>query len=98
MKIHWLIGVALLMAGSVASAAQWQIEITNVTPGQTFTPILVAAHYGDSGVPGIGAPASDALAMLAEGATAGSLAISWQLSASFCARNSCHRSSATRVL
>jgi len=74
MKIHLLVGIALAMAASVASAAQWQIEITNVTPGQTFTPILVAAHYGDSGVPGIGAPASDVLAMLAEGGATDALA------------------------
>ena len=67
MKRQLLIGAALAMTAGVASAAQWQVEITNVTPGQTFTPILIATHYGDSGVPGVGAPASDALAMLAEG-------------------------------
>jgi len=64
---------ALLFLSGIATAASWQVEITNVTPGQTFTPILVATHYGSSGVPGIGAPASDALAMLAEGGATGPL-------------------------
>ena len=65
--------VALLSLTGIATAASWQVEITNVTPGQTFTPILVATHYGDAGVPGVGAPPSDALAMLAEGGATGPL-------------------------
>lgn len=63
----------LLSLSGVAAAAQWQVEITNVTPGQTFTPILVATHYGDAGVPGLGAAPSEALAMLAEGGATGPL-------------------------
>ena len=60
----------LLSVSGVAAAAKWRVEITNVTPGQTFTPILAAVHYGNSGVPGVGAAPSDGLAMLAEaGAT-----------------------------
>jgi hypothetical protein len=72
--IKKLIAVAALLSISgVASAAKWRVEITNVTPGQSFTPILVASHYGDSGIPGLGAPASEALAMLAEAGATGPL-------------------------
>jgi hypothetical protein len=64
---------AFLSLSGLATAASWQVEITNVTPGQTFTPILVATHYGNAGVPSLGAPASEALAMLAEGGATGPL-------------------------
>jgi hypothetical protein len=65
--------VALLALSGTAVAAKWHVQITNVTPGQTFTPILVATHYGSSGIPTLGAPASDGLAMLAEGGDTGPL-------------------------
>jgi len=67
MKRQLITGAALALVASTAGAAEWQVEVTNVTPGQTFTPILIATHYGDSGVPPVGSPATDALAMLAEG-------------------------------
>ena len=66
MKQLLLAAVLAAFAGS-AQAAKWRVEITNTTRAQSFTPILAATHYGDSGLPGIGAPASEALAMLAEG-------------------------------
>ena len=73
MKTRFICGSLLALVTGVASAAQWEIEITNVTPGQTFTPILVATHYGDSGVPAVGTTATDGLAMLAEGGATGPL-------------------------
>lgn len=64
---------ALLSVSGIAAAAKWQVQITNVTPGQTFTPILTAVHYGSSGVPQVGAAPSAALATLAEGGATGPL-------------------------
>lgn len=61
--------VAVLISGT-AAAHKWEIEITNVTPGQSFTPLLVATHYSRIDFFEPGEPASEALAMLAEaGAT-----------------------------
>jgi hypothetical protein len=65
--------VAMLGVAGTASAARWQVEIVNVTPGQSFTPILTAVHYGDSGIFALGQPASTALAALAEGGDTGPL-------------------------
>lgn len=64
---------ALLSVSGIAAAAKWHVQITNVTPGQTFTPILTAVHYGSSGVPEVGAAPSAALATLAEGGATGPL-------------------------
>jgi hypothetical protein len=58
---------ALLLTGGTAAAATWKVEITNVTPGQTFAPIIAATHYGSIDMFEPGMPASDDLAMLAEG-------------------------------
>ncbi len=68
-----LVVAVLLSVSGIAAAAKWQVLITNVTPGQTFTPILTAVHYGDSGVPQVGAAPSAALATLAEGGATGPL-------------------------
>jgi hypothetical protein len=48
------------------SGARWQVEITNVTLGQTFTPILAATHYGSVDMFEPGEAATQALADLAE--------------------------------
>lgn len=61
----WITG-ALLFASGAAAAPTWRVEITNVTPGQTFTPILAATHSGWVEMFEPGQPASDALATLAE--------------------------------
>lgn len=65
--IHKTAAVALLLASGTAAAATWQVEITNVTPGQTFAPIIAATHYGNVAMFEPGMPATDELAMLAEG-------------------------------
>ena len=61
-----IVGIALAAMAGPALAARWQVEVTNVTPGQTFTPILAATHYGGVALFELGAPASEALATLAE--------------------------------
>ncbi len=66
MKKRIVGGLALLMVSGVAAATTWQVEITNVTPGQTFTPILAATHYSRVSFFEPGQPASEALATLAE--------------------------------
>jgi hypothetical protein len=63
--------VALLLTGGTAAAATWQVEITNVTPAQLFTPILAATHYGSVDMFEPGAPASEALEAIAEGGDIG---------------------------
>jgi hypothetical protein len=67
------LAAASLALSGAAHAHRWEIEITNVTPGQTFTPILVANHYGSSDAFALGQPASEALATLAEGGDTGPL-------------------------
>jgi hypothetical protein len=68
-----LLAAALCSAAGTAAAAKWQVQITNVTPGQTFTPIMIATHYGESKVFELGSPASEELATLAEGGDTGPL-------------------------
>jgi len=53
--------VALAQAGST-----YEIRITNLTPGQSFTPILGATHSADASVFVPGTPASLELKALAE--------------------------------
>jgi hypothetical protein len=65
--------LALSGLSGTAFAARWQVEITNVTPGQTFTPFLVAAHYGNKDLFEVGQPPTPELAMLAEGGDTGPL-------------------------
>lgn len=44
----------------------YEVTITNITPGQTFTPILVATHSARIALFSLGEPASNELAILAE--------------------------------
>jgi hypothetical protein len=50
-----------------ALAAEWRVAVTNVTPGQSFTPILAVGHYPPVQLFELGEPASAGLAILAEG-------------------------------
>lgn len=61
-----LLAVGCLALGSTAFAAQWQVEVTNVTPGQSFTPILAVTHFPPVKLFEVGEPASPGLAILAE--------------------------------
>ena len=56
-------------AGDVAlaqEAGMYMVKITNLTPGQTFTPILAATHNGSASIFLPGTQASPELATLAE--------------------------------
>lgn len=52
----------------------YEVTITNIAPGQTFTPILVATHSSRVRMFSLGSPASEELAILAEGGDTGPLA------------------------
>lgn len=61
--------LALTVSATLATSAQaadYKVTITNITPGQTFTPQLVVTHQPSAGLFTLGEPASDALAILAE--------------------------------
>ena len=70
----------LLTAGAQAAAdesdnnTQYEITVTNLTRGQSFTPILVATHKAGVSLFTEGAPASPELALLAEGGNTAPLA------------------------
>lgn len=69
------IAVSGLVATQTASAldfgGRFEVTVTNLTRGQTFTPVLVASHREGVTLFALGAPASPELATLAEeGATA----------------------------
>lgn len=69
--------MSLAFAGA-ASAGQWEVEVTNVTLGQTLTPVLGVVHYGHLGLFTLGQPASDGLAHLAEAGDTGPLSTLFQ--------------------
>jgi hypothetical protein len=69
-----LLGVGCLSFCGTAFAARWQVEVTNVTPGQSFTPILAVSHYPPTHLFALGEPASPGLAALAEGGDTAPLA------------------------
>ena len=49
----------------------YEVTITNLTPGQTFTPQLIVTHSRDYRMFTPGQPASEALEILAEGGATG---------------------------
>lgn len=56
-----------LLASAPLLAQQVNVEITNLTNGTYFTPLLVAAHRGDIHLFEVGSEASDNLRAMAEG-------------------------------
>ena len=56
-----------LLAGTVASAADFNVRIINLTNGIWFTPFLVAAHPDGTSLFTTGQPASASLQAMAEG-------------------------------
>ena len=65
-----LTAAALALSSTLVAAqdtAQYEITITNITPGQTFTPQLVVTHPNNYFMFRLGEPASDELEILAEG-------------------------------
>ena len=74
-----LIG-CMLVISSLANVSRaddnngdYEISVTNITSGQTFTPILVLTHKKDVKLFTPGSPATQELAMLAEGGDTGPL-------------------------
>ncbi len=71
-KTGLILGTALLAASQVALAdggrwgAKYEVSITNLTLGQSFTPQLVTTHKGSVSLFTLGAPASEELGILAE--------------------------------
>lgn len=63
-----------LLAGAQAQAAQLEISVTNITGGNTFTPVLTAAHSNQIYLFKTGMMATDALATMAEGGNVAPLA------------------------
>jgi hypothetical protein len=70
-----LVAFCLLPFCGTAFAARWQVEITNVTPGQSFTPVLAVMHYPPLHLFELGTTASDGLAILAEAGDTAPLAM-----------------------
>lgn len=69
MLIKKLAALGLSLSASLAFAqpgVQYEVTITNITPGQSFTPQLVVTHPGDAILFRLGEPASEALEILAE--------------------------------
>lgn len=59
-------GAVLVGAAGAASAAEYEVTVTNLTRGQQFTPILVATHKAGVRLFDLGSAASPQLATLAE--------------------------------
>lgn len=62
-----LMAAGLLAVSTQAFAGEYEITVTNLTRGQSFTPILVATHKPGVALFSEGAPASAELAAMAEG-------------------------------
>ena len=75
-KKHFL-ALTLTMAATQAMAQQgieYEVAITNLSPGQSFTPQLVVTHPGNVRLFRIGNPARETLEILAEGGDTAPLA------------------------
>ena len=65
-----LVNASLLAAGLLSlstQAADIEVSVTNLTHGNHFTPLLIAAHTSDSHLFHVGEMASPALQKMAEG-------------------------------
>jgi len=63
----YLFGLGASIASASASAEIIDVEITNLTQGMYYTPLIVAAHQDNIQFYQLGETASDALATMAEG-------------------------------
>jgi hypothetical protein len=73
-----LLAATLALFSSIALAQRtvnYEVTITNITPGQTFTPQLVVTHPADVQMFELGAAASASLEILAEGGDTGPLSL-----------------------
>lgn len=70
------LALSLVATGALADdkeRAVYEVSITNITKGQTFTPQLIAIHSDSVALFELGAPASDELEVLAEDGGTGPL-------------------------
>jgi len=70
MKLQFTLLLSLLLSANLVFAdkiKQYEVSITNVTKGQSFTPQLVAIHNKSHSLFTLGDPASESLEALAEG-------------------------------
>ena len=77
---YWILVLALSSVASVATAQTVSVEITNLTQGMYFTPILVSAHPDSNHFFEVGTTATAELQAMAEGGDIGgleTLATSW---------------------
>lgn len=61
------VAMALIGSVSTASAAEYQVTVTNLTSGLYFTPVIASAHAGSVAMFRSGTPASPELQAIAEG-------------------------------
>ncbi len=66
-SIRAILVSASILAGPVAIATDFNVEITNLTNGITYTPFLIAAHPAGTNLFTVGQPASASLQAMAEG-------------------------------
>jgi len=69
--------VVLALSASQSYAghpSSYEVTITNITKGQTFTPIILATHRQSISLFELGSPASEALEIMAEGGNTAPLA------------------------
>ena len=75
-QLGLFLGAALVAVSGTAHAqyrAQYEVSITNITAGQTFTPQLVVSHKRRASLFELGGEASEALEILAEDGDTGPL-------------------------
>ena len=66
-KAAAIVAVAAIASSAAADfTAKFEVTITNITRGQTFTPQLLTTHSREIALFELGQPASDAVALLAE--------------------------------
>lgn len=76
MKSRLILIITLFLAADLASAEEmmrYEVSITNITKGQTFTPRLVATHDASVSLFSFGKPAGAELELLAEAGDTGPL-------------------------
>ncbi|MEP6391650.1 MAG: spondin domain-containing protein [Halioglobus sp.] len=76
LKKTLVLSAATMLAANIAMAqqgAQYEVTITNLTVGQSFTPQMVLTYTGEASIFELGEPASEALEILAEGGNPGPL-------------------------
>lgn len=77
MKPQLTLALALLLTTSQTfadSKKEYEVSITNITKGQSFTPVFFATHDSSNSAFSLGAPASVAVERLAEGGDTAMLA------------------------